>query len=361
MNSFIIENKKIYLDLIYDDLCILIYQGFESIYKDIVKSADEKRWFSGFQLALKGIPTWSNDTIDSEKRRILLNVKDGDRLINMIKLVIKYNLIQLSLHRDRLLILNESIFRDFNMNDFIHKLYSNLAKEFYFHVYLFYHKISPIDISKNRNNIFEIIRNNIDKVLIYYLPLEEIIEKNLEITLPDYYRVDRLEGVENHRINLLNSYQNPVNQIEPMKEVNDSVNERKKMEMMGGDIGSNSSKKKSSVDSEMERKNKEFDKIIDDNKTTHDDILSIINKTKTSDNLDVEKSSTKEVVPIELREEKVINLGDNVDEESETEVSFVPPSDDINFERFSNAGDKDEKKNVDNLSKKKYFSNYLKP
>jgi hypothetical protein len=365
--NFIIENRKIYLTLITKNLSPCIFQGIDSIYQEAKKISNNNDLLKNFQVFLKKIKDWSNEMVEMEKTRILVNTKDSNLFLDMIKLYLKYTFIQLSNHKDKLVLIDDS-FLNFDVNEFIKNLYIEVAKEIYLNPFLFYDKLTSIEIKKNQNIVLEIIKDKIESVLIELLPLEEIVLRQLQINLSDYEKPNLPQIGGNISLgNILNGIE------EAQPEVN-------QLEMLNVPL-----------------ENQPSEKFINASQVPNDstqDILSLINETKkqietdkskslekieeTSEKSEKSEKSESEKTRSKTPEEKVIEIGKSSNQNggnslkkimdelkessySETSVSYVPPSEEYD-EIFSN-GSKN-KKSSDNakkdLNKNKYFANYLK-
>ena len=72
--NFIVETKNEYTIQLVNILTPLLYEGFESIYSEtrkIIKKGEEKKMLKTFQQFIKKIPTWNNNLISNETKRII--------------------------------------------------------------------------------------------------------------------------------------------------------------------------------------------------------------------------------------------------------------------------------------------------
>jgi len=355
MSNFIIENRKLYLQILSNHLNPLIYQGFESIYEDADKISSNNNVLKNFQIFLKKIPNWSPEILENEKNRILANLTDSEYIFNLIKLIIKYTMIQLTLNKGKLLLKDDSFFKDINFKSILHTIYIESAREIYLNPFLFYNKLPSVEIKKNQNMVLDIIKDKIEKVILELIPLDEIVFRNLQVPLDDYENITPI----------LNNNPNP------------------SLQLGGNDISDNNL---NLTNFEKESKTKDYsEKFISASKmpkesSTQDEILNIINEVKKDNqpkNLSDISDTSEEEQPKD-EPEKVINIGGGSKENSsdglkrimnelkdsnlsETSISFVPPSENDNdngvAEVFTNnKKDSPSKK----LNKNKYFTNYLK-
>ena len=192
MQHVLDNNREIFLHQITKKLFPLIYQGIDSIFQEANKISknDSKNILKNFQTFLKKIPAWSKAIIDHERKRIMLKVEEPEILELLMKTYVKLSLIQLTGVNKISLIKFEDI-EELNMNNILHNIYIDVARELYTHPFLMYDKIAPIECKKNQNIVLEIIKTSIKDSLINILPWEEITQRLL--LLPDIDFIKPLE------------------------------------------------------------------------------------------------------------------------------------------------------------------------
>ena len=165
-------NKEEYTKALQNLISPLLYQGLKSIYDNscnAIKDGEEKKLLKIFQDFLKKIPTWNNDIINNETKRITV-MCNCDFIENLLKAVIKANIVLLS-NSSKV----KKEFLDIDFKVFIHKCYIECGKLSYKYPYLFYHGVSPIEKRKNERDIHELIKTAIEETIRKMLPLKYIL------------------------------------------------------------------------------------------------------------------------------------------------------------------------------------------
>jgi hypothetical protein len=93
---YLVETKKEYTTHLIQILSPLMYEGINSIYDDANKSSNESDTLKIFQTLLRKVPSWSEYLIDRETNRILKISNKGDIIEDLIKAVIKSNIMILT-------------------------------------------------------------------------------------------------------------------------------------------------------------------------------------------------------------------------------------------------------------------------
>jgi hypothetical protein len=186
--NILVEAKKEYTNQLQKLLRPRIYEGFKSIYEDIInisfKELEQNKiqtssLIKTFQKMLKEIPQWNQEMINNEYNRIL-KISNCDYFENLIEAVFIANIKILT----SVQINNNS--KNININipqssHFMHKCYIKCANEIYKNPYIF-------DISKNltpkekHNNLREIlllIDNSINNAISDLLPIGDILKQGL--------------------------------------------------------------------------------------------------------------------------------------------------------------------------------------
>lgn len=166
-----------------------ILEGFEDIFNEAVKLCKEQnqmdKYLITFQNMLNQIPKWSQALVEIETKRICEKSK-----CNYLESILS------AIHICQLKVLSavrvgqqaKKIDIDIpQLSKFIHKIYINIAREFYKCPHLFaistrsYH-INPIDIAKNKREINIMIREGILETLRKNMPIEELLRAYLDPT-----------------------------------------------------------------------------------------------------------------------------------------------------------------------------------
>jgi hypothetical protein len=182
MNSnFLLETKKEYTIRLVNILAPFIYEGFNSIYNDALKVAKEGSELKIFQNFLRRISKWNTDMINRESKRILNFSNSIDFLEDLVRAVIKANIIVLTNTSPDTSInfLEKKQYMNVEFNDFIHKCYIESAREIFNNPYLFFHKYPAIDIKRNQRDTLTLIKESIQEAIRKMLPVQHILKEYL--------------------------------------------------------------------------------------------------------------------------------------------------------------------------------------
>lgn len=162
----------------------LIIEGFRSIFDEAYKMCKENReiekYLMTFQNLITRIPKWNGNIIENETKRII----DKSCCTYLEDLVTCIHIIQLKL----LTLMRVGQYQkkiDINipkLEDFIHKIYINVARKIYKNVYLFEIKISPLEIQKNNRELEIIVQECILNTIRDSIPVETILKAYMDET-----------------------------------------------------------------------------------------------------------------------------------------------------------------------------------
>lgn len=194
----IVEIKNEYTTFLINIMTPFIYEGIRSVYqfalnahKELVEKGkhDPEVKSPGvlklFQISLKEIPTLNNNSIEIETNRIKSGSKCSDWFDDLVKAVIKSNIILLTFSnpKKRPEILREQYHNKVEVKDFIHKCYIESARQFYNSPELFWHEFPPLEIKRNQREACELIKQAIHEAIRKMLPIKLILKEYL---LNDY-------------------------------------------------------------------------------------------------------------------------------------------------------------------------------
>jgi hypothetical protein len=204
MKNLLIESKKIYSNKIINLLYIKIYKGFSSIYEEAKNVSQNENILQLFQKFIGKIPLWDEQILEREKLRIMGTNKD--LITKILKAITKINLKILTNANDSLEI-NEKI-----LNNFIHNIYKFTYVAIWDNPFLFYHDLEPEIIKKNQREVYEIIKESINRALDELIDLNNIVDNFLNEDLDKdenqmKYLIKKIEDIEN-KILLISSYPN---------------------------------------------------------------------------------------------------------------------------------------------------------
>jgi len=185
----LVEAKKEYTNQLQQILSPRIYEGFKSIYEELINALSQDLYekkeqstslIKMFQKSLRDIPLWNNEMVKNEYIRIE-KISNCDYLENLIEAVFITNIkvltaVQINSKKSVNVTVNVP-----QCQHFIHKCYIECSKEIYKNPYIF-------DISKNvtpkekHNNLREtlnIINNSINNAIRNLLPIRDLLKQGL--------------------------------------------------------------------------------------------------------------------------------------------------------------------------------------
>ena len=176
----------------------LVIDGYTSILDESLKlcrdNNETDKYLMTFQNLISRIPKWNNTIIESERKRMYEKSKCSylEDLITCVH-IIQLKLLTVARVGQKQKKIDIEIPK---LDDFIHKLYINVARKVYKNVYLFQQGIPPLQIQKNNREleiivqecIINTIRESIpvEKILQAYLGDEETIEEKTEEIIKEH-------------------------------------------------------------------------------------------------------------------------------------------------------------------------------
>jgi hypothetical protein len=178
MLNFLVETKNEYTTHLINILNPLIFEGILSIYKEAQEIAGPDNVLKIFQTFLKRIPKWNQVIIEKETNRIINSSQSYGWLNDLIKATLKANLIVLMYNPTvkSQTKLDNSFYQNIKINDFIHKVYIECAREIWNNPYLLYHNYPPIEIKRNQRDCMNIIKDCIRESIRKLLPVKHILQ-----------------------------------------------------------------------------------------------------------------------------------------------------------------------------------------
>jgi len=164
-----------------------IVDGLKSIFNESLKLCKENqeydKYLMTFQNFLSRIPKWNPSIIENEKLRIIENssCKYLEELITCIHIIQLKTLTAMRVGQKQKKI-------DINipkLDDFIHKIYINVAKKIYKNVYLFEINIPPLQIQKNNRELELIVQECILNSVRDSIPIESILKAYMDETVEE--------------------------------------------------------------------------------------------------------------------------------------------------------------------------------
>jgi hypothetical protein len=165
----------------------LIIDGYKSILEEAIKlckdNGEMDKYLMTFQNFISRIPKWNSTIIETERKRIC--EKSGCSYLE--DLVSCVHVIQLKI-LTAMRVGQKQKKIDINipkLDNFIHKIYVNVARKIYKNVYLFEINIPPLNIQKNHREIEIIVQECILNTLRESIPVEAILKAYMDETVEE--------------------------------------------------------------------------------------------------------------------------------------------------------------------------------
>jgi hypothetical protein len=203
------ESKNEWGSRLVTILTPLVIDGYKSILDEAVKLCKENnemnKYLMTFQNLISRIPKWNSAIIETEKKRIC----DKSHCSYLEDLVTCVHIIQLKvLTAMRVGQKQKKI--DINipkLDDFIHKIYINVARKIYKNTYLFEINIPPLQTQKNNRELEIIVQECIFNTIRESIPVEAILKAYMDETVEDdvveeikEQYIDEVQPIEEQKI-----------------------------------------------------------------------------------------------------------------------------------------------------------------
>lgn len=165
----------------------LILEGFRSIFDESIKLCKENnemdKYLMTFQNFIARIPKWNSTIIENETKRIL----ERSNCSYLEDLVTCVHIIQLKLltamrvgQKQKKININIP-----KLDDFVHKVYINVARKIYLNVYLYEIKVAPLQLQKNNRELETIVQECILNTVRDSIPIENILRAYMDETVEE--------------------------------------------------------------------------------------------------------------------------------------------------------------------------------
>ena len=209
-----IEIKNGYTDHLVDIMTPLIFEGLQSIYESAVVETKTRnktdRVLMVFQDLLQDINGWNQEKIEKETTRIKYSSNALDYFDDLVRAVVKCNIILYSYSDTISSTVLETFYNNFQTSTFIHRCYSECGKEAHTLPYLFYHEAEPIEIKRNHVMMTMKIKEGIHRAARKVLPFQILLKEFL--------------------INTVNLFPRP--KVSSIKQASDIRNDREVMKLI---------------------------------------------------------------------------------------------------------------------------------
>jgi len=164
-----------------------IVEGYRSILEEAVKLCKENnemdKYLMTFQNFISRIPKWNPTIIETERKRIC----DKSGCLYLEDLVTCVHIIQVKI-LTAMRVGQKQKKIDINipkLDDFIHKVYINVARKVYKNVYLFELNIPPLQTQKNNRELEILVQEGILNTLRESVPVEAILKAYMDETIEE--------------------------------------------------------------------------------------------------------------------------------------------------------------------------------
>jgi len=181
--ALFLEIKNEYTEHLIETMTPYIYEGLTCIYKEALKMAQqnnqEEVTLIIFQKLLQAIEKWNQIRIDEETYRIKQLSNTLEYFDDLVKAVIKSNIILLTYSNSISNIIGQNFYNNFVTSTFVHRCYTECAKDAHNNPYLFCHDIKLLEYKRNQIIIQEQIKNGIARAIRKILPISMILKEYL--------------------------------------------------------------------------------------------------------------------------------------------------------------------------------------
>jgi len=181
------ESKNEWGSRLLTILTPLVIDGYKSILEEAVKLCKENneidKYLMTFQNFISRVPKWNPTIIETERKRIC--EKSG--CVYLEDLVTCVHIIQVKIltamrvgQKQKKIDINVP-----KLDDFIHKVYINVARKVYKNVYLFELNIPPLHTQKNNRELEILVQEGILNTLRESVPVEAILKAYMDETVEE--------------------------------------------------------------------------------------------------------------------------------------------------------------------------------
>jgi hypothetical protein len=160
---------------------------FEEAWQLCVENDEEDKYLITFQTFLTRVPKWNNEIVKEERKRIV----EGSLCVHLEDLITCVHVIQLkALTCIRVGQEQKKVEIDIpSVDQFVHKVYINVARKVYTNVYLFEKGIAPLHIQKHNRELEIIIKECVMNTIRETMPIEDILRAYMSETQEDEVKV----------------------------------------------------------------------------------------------------------------------------------------------------------------------------
>jgi len=196
------ESKNEWCARLITILTPFIIEGYKSIFDESYKLCKDNnelnKYLMTFQNFISRVPKWNTSIIEQEKKRICEKsgcgyLEDLVTCVHIIKLKILTSM--RAGNKQKKIDINIP-----KLDEFIHKIYINVARKLYKNVYLFEINISPLQIQKYNREMEIIVQECILNTIRDSIPVETILKAYMDETIEEEVIEEIKEQVINEEI-----------------------------------------------------------------------------------------------------------------------------------------------------------------
>ena len=176
--NLLVDKRKEFSIYLINDLFTELNKGIYSLYNNCKnKNNDNNEALILFQQILGDVPKWNETIIALETNRIK---KTLPYIEDLLTVVFISNMRMLCSIKNKNKQINVKVPK---LENFIHKCYIEIAKQFWSYTYFFNENVNKLEIQKNKRQIENIIKTSIEEVIRRSLPIKSILKDYLETNL----------------------------------------------------------------------------------------------------------------------------------------------------------------------------------
>lgn len=178
------ESKNEWCARLVNTLTPAVIAGLKSIFDEAwnvcLENDEEDKYLMTFQTFLSRVPRWNAQMIEDERKRI----EEESACAYLEELVTCVHVIQLKAltcvrvgHKQKKVDIDVP-----SAEQFVHRVYTNVARKLYTNVYLFEKDISPLEVQKHNRELEIIIKECILNAVRDTMPIEKILRAYMDET-----------------------------------------------------------------------------------------------------------------------------------------------------------------------------------
>ena len=178
------ESKNEWCARLVNTLTPAVIAGLKSIFDEAwnvcLENDEEDKYLMTFQTFLSRVPRWNAQMIEDERKRI----EEESSCAYLEELVTCVHVIQLKAltcvrvgHKQKKVDIDVP-----SADQFVHRVYTNVARKLYTNVYLFEKDISPLEVQKHNRELEIIIKECILNAVRDTMPVEKILRAYMDET-----------------------------------------------------------------------------------------------------------------------------------------------------------------------------------